>query len=108
MDVCGFESRRGCHFIMVTEKQIGENLVLLENFCVGDEIHLTNGDIWTCISLDWGSDLSITYMVPLPYESIVKDGFVHNYLKHEPDGMKSLFADAIRGGATIKKRKQND
>lgn len=71
----------------------------------GDEIHLTNGDIWSCIPRKMGStDLGI-WFVNQSFESAREDGeFSIVGVEMIPASvMKGLLHDAVLGGAKIVK-----
>lgn len=71
----------------------------------GDEIHLTNGDIWSCVPRQMGStDLGV-WFINQSFESAREDGeFSIVGVELIPASvMRGLLHDAVMGGAKIVK-----
>ena len=66
----------------------------------GDEIHFTDGTIWSCTNMGWG-DLSEVVFAPMSFEQIKEEGFVQDYFF--PETVKPVIIDAFKGGAKLVK-----
>jgi len=76
------------------------DLELFENLSTGDEIHFTDGTIWSCTSMGWSGSEELVVFVPMSFKKLAdNDGWCqHTFF---PEDVKSLLFDAVKGGAQI-------
>jgi hypothetical protein len=68
----------------------------------GDEIHFTDGTIWSCLlysSLIISPEADCVVFIPMSFKNWLDDKFVRDY--YFVDEVKSLLKDALKGGAKI-------
>ena len=68
----------------------------------GDEIHFTDGTIWSCLlysSLIISPEADCVVFIPMSFKNWLDDKFVRDY--YFVDEVKSLLKDALNGGAKI-------
>ena len=75
------------------------DLELFESISTGDEIHFTDGAIWSCTLRGWSESTNMVVFVPMSFEQLQNDGWCKDYFF--PDDIKSILYDAINGGAKI-------
>jgi len=75
------------------------DLELFENLSTGDEIHFTDGTIWSCTSMGWSGSEELVAFVPMSFKQIQDGEWCKDYFF--PGDLKCVVFDAVKGGAKI-------